>query len=326
MELFDFSQYTFGIAAIQCIVAVIIFFVTNWLGGHTPVDRGYVTLSLIAADDTMPAFNFVFKTLTPLAFLLANSYMIIVYYWLIRGLYYTLRGAFYLANWPVFMIYMAVSVGIAMLIYGFVDSIDSILPSKEAFRDQLWILIVIFIYQVINQLQIDREGTEKRKHKYILKQAKLFKSKYGSIISSGCESLVDEGLVISIMIVENYNRPWLVRCVEYVVFFFRRKRMSLGIMQVKTSKFITEKQSVELGVERIVALRKHYIQELYAALSNYEKSLSNLINFVANEYNGYGDAYANEVEEIFYALYKDVFPNLWNIDPKEALQHKRKDI
>ena len=104
MELFDFSQYSFGIAVIQIVVAGVMFFVTNWLGGHTPVDRGYVTLSLIAADDTMPAFNFVFKTLTPLvqyilfialcqivtpfAFLLANSYMIIVYYWLYRGLYY----------------------------------------------------------------------------------------------------------------------------------------------------------------------------------------------------------------------------------------------
>ena len=124
MELFDFSQYSLGIAAIQGVVTVIMFFVTNWLGGHTPVDRGYVTLSLIAADDTMPAFNFVFKTLTPLvqyiffialfqlvtplAFLLANSYMIIVYYWLLRGLYYILRGAFHLANWPVFFLYMKI--------------------------------------------------------------------------------------------------------------------------------------------------------------------------------------------------------------------------
>ncbi len=66
MEWLDFSQYTWWIALIQAVIAGVMFFVTNWLGGHTPVDRGYVTLSLIAADDTMPAFNFVFKTLTPL--------------------------------------------------------------------------------------------------------------------------------------------------------------------------------------------------------------------------------------------------------------------
>ena len=211
MELFDFSQYSFGIAAIQGIVALIMFFVTNWLGGHTPVDRGYVTLSLIAADDTMPAFNFVFKTLTPLvqyilfialcqivtplAFLLANSYMIIVYYWLYRGLYYILRGAFHLANWPIFLLYMIVSVGIAIWIYGFVESVDSILPGKEALRDQLWILIAIFVYQVVNGLQINRTGTEDRKHRYALRKYHEFAKKYSDIVDANCEYVVDADLL-----------------------------------------------------------------------------------------------------------------------------------
>ena len=128
------------------------------------------------------------------------------------------------------------------------------------------------------------------------------------------------------MIVENYNRPWLARCVEYIVFFLHKKKMSLGIMQVKTSDFITEKQSVELGTEKIVALRKYYIEERYATLNNYEKSLSHLITYVANEYNGYGDTYANEVETIFHTLYEDAFPRLWDVDSKDALQYKRKDV
>ena len=200
------------------------------------------------------------------------------------------------------------------------------LPSKEALRDQLWILIVIFVYQVINQLHIDRDGIEERKRKYILKQKELFMSKYGAIISSRCETLIDEGLVYSTMIMENYNRPWLLRCAEYFVFLIRRKRMSLGIMQVKTSNFITEKQSVELGSEKIVALRKYYMEERYAALNNYEKSLPHLISYVANEYNGYGETYANEVETIFHTLYEDIFPRLWEVDTKDALQYKRKEV
>lgn len=340
MELFDFSQYSLGIAAIQGVVAVIMFFVTNWLGGHTPVDRGYVTLSLIAADDTMPAFNFVFKTLTPLvqyiffialfqlvtplAFLLANSYMIIVYYWLLRGLYYILRGAFYLANWLVFFLYMIVSVGIAIWIYRFAESVDSILPGKEALRDQLWILIAIFVYQVINGLRINRTGTEDRKHRYALRKYREFKKKYSEVVGANCEYVVDADLLYAIMIVENYNRPPLVRMVENLKFRLTHKRMSLGIMQVQTDKMIDDKESIKLAAEIITKLREEYIQ-------NREKEseslgmLSGYIYNIADKYIGGNWEYADEVQEIFEVINSMQIKEAYNVTLKEALSYKMPD-
>ena len=338
MELFDFSQYSFGIAAIQGIVALIMFFVTNWLGGHTPVDRGYVTLSLIAADDTMPAFNFVFKTLTPLvqyilfialcqivtplAFLLANSYMIIVYYWLYRGLYYILRGAFHLANWPIFLLYMIVSVGIAIWIYGFVESVDSILPDKEALRDQLWILIAIFVYQVVNGLQINRTGTEDRKHRYALSKYHEFAKKYSEVVDANCEYEVDADLLYAIMIVENYNRPPLVRMVENLKFRLSHKRMSLGIMQVKTDKMIDDKESIRQAAGIISKLRQEYIgnrnEEEVGALGR----LGSYIHTLAEKYNGGNWEYAREVREIFETINSMHIKDVYDVDLKDALSYK----
>lgn len=338
MELFDFSQYSFGIAAIQGIVALIMFFVTNWLGGHTPVDRGYVTLSLIAADDTMPAFNFVFKTLTPLvqyilfialcqivtplAFLLANSYMIIVYYWLYRGLYYILRGAFHLANWPIFLLYMIVSVGIAIWIYGFVESVDSILPDKEALRDQLWILIAIFVYQVVNGLQINRTGTEDRKHRYALSKYHEFAKKYSEVVDANCEYEVDADLLYAIMIVENYNRPPLVRMVENLKFRLSHKRMSLGIMQVKTDKMIDDKESIRQAAGIISKLRQEYIgnrnEEELGALGR----LGSYIHTLAEKYNGGNWEYAREVREIFETINSMHIKDVYDVDLKDALSYK----
>lgn len=338
MELFDFSQYSFGIAAIQGIVALIMFFVTNWLGGHTPVDRGYVTLSLIAADDTMPAFNFVFKTLTPLvqyilfialcqivtplAFLLANSYMIIVYYWLYRGLYYILRGAFHLANWPIFLLYMIVSVGIAIWIYGFVESVDSILPDKEALRDQLWILIAIFVYQVVNGLQINRTGTEDRKHRYALSKYHEFAKKYSEVVDANCEYEVDADLLYAIMIVENYNRPPLVRMVENLKFRLSHKRMSLGIMQVKTDKMIDDKESIRQAAGIISKLRQEYIgnrnEEELGALER----LGSYIHTLAEKYNGGNWEYAREVREIFETINSMHIKDVYDVDLKDALSYK----
>jgi len=338
MELFDFSQYPFGIAAIQGIVALIMFFVTNWLGGHTPVDRGYVTLSLIAEDDTMPAFNFVFKTLTPLvqyilfialcqiitpfAFLLANSYMIIVYYWIYRGLYYICRGAFHLANWPIFMLYMIVSVGIAIWIYGFVESLDSILPGKEALRDQLWILIAIFVYQVVNGLQINRTGTEDRKHRYALRKYHEFVKKYSEVVDANCEYEVDADLLYAIMIVENYNRPPLVRMVENQKFRLSHKRMSLGIMQVKTDKMIDDKESIRQAAGIISKLRQEYIgnrnEDELGALGR----LGSYIHTLAEKYNGGNWEYAREVREIFETINSMHIKDVYDVDLMDALSYK----
>lgn len=338
MELFDFSHYTIGIAAIQCIVAGIIFFVTNWLGGHTPTNRGYVTLSLIAADDTMPAFNFVFKTLTPLvqyillialfqlvtplAFLLANSYMIIVYYWLYRGLYYILRGAFHLANWPIFFLYMIVSIGIAIWIYGFVESVDSILPEREALRDQLWILIAIFVYQVVNGLRINRTGTEDRKHRYALRKYHEFKCKYSKVVDANCEYVVDADLLYAIMIVEDYNRPLLVRKVENLKFRMTHKRMSLGIMQVQTDKIIDDKESIRQAAGIIKKLRKEYIGDRKEEEFDSLGMLSRYVNTVAEKYNGGNWEYASEVQEIFEVINSMQIKDVYNVHLKDALAYK----
>ena len=96
-----------------------------------------------------------------------------------------------MANWPIFFLYMIVSVGIAIWIYSFAESVDSILPGKEALRDQLWILIAIFVYQVVNGLRINRKGTEDRKHRYALRKYHEFKKKYSEMVDANCEYVVD---------------------------------------------------------------------------------------------------------------------------------------
>lgn len=339
MDLFDFSQYTWWCAAIQSVVAFVIYYITNWLGGHTPASRGYMSLSLVIEEDTMPAFNFIFKTLTPivlyifymaicqssasLTFMACNSYMVIVYYWVWRLLYYIFHGILCLVNWLTFFMYIIVTIGLAMILYSYAESVDTILPSKNALRDQLWILIAIFVYQVLNNLRINRAETEERKRRYVLHKHAEFQKKYGDVISADCDTLVDEGLVYSIMIMENYNRPPFIRLIEDVKFCITHKKMSLGLMQVKTIEYIGDKESVRRAIGIIVGKRKEYIRQVrLLSKEHYKKSLSSLIEYVANEYNGSGDNYANEVEEIFKIIYGEAFPDIWKLNVFTALRVK----
>lgn len=339
MDILNFSNYTCGVAAIQMVVAYLIYYITNWLGGHTPEERGYMTLSLIAEQDTMPAFNFIFKTLTPIVLYIfyivvcqsiecmglfrTNSYVIILYYWLWRFLYYTIHDVWRLVNWKTLFLYIAVTMTLAICIYRFSENVKSMLPDAESLRDQLWILIAIFVYEVLNKLDINREETVDRKNRYILTKYAAFKKEYGYIISNQCKTLVDEGLVYSIMIVENYNRPYMIRMFEYLVFLIKRRKMSLGIMQVKTQKFINDTQSVQLASQKIIDIREQFMKsEHYDTLNSYENRLGDMIRYIANEYNGGGENYASEVETIYRTIYNDVFPNLWAISAKDALEQQ----
>lgn len=336
-EILDFSNYTICVAIIQIIVAFVIYFITNWLGGYTPSDRGYMSLSLVIKEDTMPAFNFVFKTLTPIVLyilfvalcqnvdslhmLLNNNYLVIVYYWGWRIMYYVIHGVLRLVDWKTTAFYMAVTIGVAMLIYRHLGKVQTILPDLKTLRDQMWILMAIFIYQLLNKLQIDRDGSEQRKRKYILRMYAKLREQYGEIISSQCHNRVDEGLVYSIMIMENYNRPPVIRVVEYARFLLKRKKMSLGIMQVKTRQWISDRQSVHMGMEMIINLRQEYFKKVRPYKRNdFQKKLSSLVTYVANEYNGCGDDYANEVETIFSIINEDVFPHLWEVNIYDALR------
>ena len=59
-------------------------------------------------------------------------------------------------------------------------------------------------------------------------------------------------MVYAIMIYENFNRPKFVRWIEYVHFLVNTKPHTLGIMQVTTSKWINDRQSIILAIEKIL--------------------------------------------------------------------------
>lgn len=337
MDLFDFSQYGLGIAIMQFVVAGVIFYLTNWLGGHTPTDRGYITLSLIVEDDTMPAFNLLFKTLTPivqyilfvalfqtiswLTPLVINCYMIIVYYWLYRFGYYIFRGAFSLINWWMLLIYVVVTVSISIWVYSIIEEVQTIFPNAEALRDQMWILIVIFVYQVLNNLQIDRKGTEHRKERYALKKNREFRKKYNNIVKSHCEYVVDADMLFAIMIVENYNRPPLARFVENLKFRLSHKKMSLGIMQVKTTKLITNEDSIVEALHIITHLRKEYLEKY-----QYSELLRPYICYIAEKYNGGNELYIDEVVYVFEKINTLGIRSVYDVDLQDVLNMRNQTM
>lgn len=207
-----------------------------------------------------------------------------------------------LLDWRQIIIYWIVSIGLSVWIYKNIENVDNILPKGEALLEEMWLLIIVFLYSVINRMKFGESRAIKRKDTYISSRYEKFKSEYNDIIHPYFNNPTAEVLTYSIMIYEDFNRPFMIRMVENLKFFVTRKPHTLGIMQVTTDRYINDTESVRLAIQKIAGGINDYIRE------NSENSEAreevtiytcDLIYHIAALYNGGNPNYSAEIMQIF---------------------------
>ena len=317
-----FNNYTIDIAILQIFLSIILFFSINWLGEKS-ISVGYMQLSLTIKEDTAPAFNLLFKVISPIVFLILcaclfqevgldnynkNCFLIVIYYWIIRFLYILTTNRITLTNWSIFLLYASISITLSVFIYNILQKVDKILPNPQALLDQLWILIIIFLYSIFNKLQLSKEKTKKRKIKYIESRYKKFHYEYNKIIISQFKKPFYEALTYSIMIYEDFNRPAIIRYLEFASFFITKKTHTLGIMQIKTNKFINDEESIKLATNKILLDSREFFRTEF---KDYMKNNIQyyLISYITNKYNGGDYNYSNEIHFIYNIINEKFYGN-----------------
>ena len=154
----------------------------------------------------------------------------------------------------------------------------------------------VFLYSILNKVQISRDRTIKRKNDYINSRYKVFSQKYDTIIKEYFHNEFYEALTYSIMIYEDFNRPQIVRWIEYVRFWITSKPHTLGIMQVMSDEYIDNEESIRRAMRKI-------IDDSRGIMESYSGSPSPDANYVAyyiaREYNPGNYKYASEISDIF---------------------------
>ncbi len=308
-----FSDYSWTMTLIHLVTAIIMFFIVNWMGAKS-VSIGYLQMSIVVEEESFPAFNFLFKTIAPVIIMILfvalaqavhfdsftiHCYLIVVYYWIIRVCVVTLYGRRALTNWATQLLYWITSIGLSICVYKLIDKVDKILPDPESLRDEMWILIILFLYSTFNKMTFGRAGTIKRKEKYLNKTYSQLKSKYDKIISKECKNYFFIQVVYAIMIYENFNRPKIVRWIENIHFWITKKPHTLGIMQVMTSEMIDDEQSISLAINKIISDCENIIQEY--AKNEDRFYLDTVVAKIAGKYNK-DDDYVEEVGQIFSTI------------------------
>lgn len=129
-----------------------------------------------------------------------------------------------------------------------------------------------------------------------------------------------ESLIYSVIIYENFNRPPLFREVERFVFPFFSK--TLGVMQVKTVKRISDAESVLIGAEK---LKSKYLAEIPIAIKEFVDQGSDSppvghtlnatygpISEALKEYNA-DDDYISGVMQLQEEIVKRFYPSIEKI-------------
>lgn len=193
-----------------------------------------------------------------------NLFLIFVFTLIYEIIYvsYFLEKDFFEKNNSLLKFYIILIIIGYLLNQEFINRVDMVFLSGEDLRVILWFLAIIFIYQFIKDKELIK-NKENLCEKFgmsgegiVVSYAKL-KHKYYNEIKYDNKELVL--ILYSIMIFENYNRPAFLRKYDNFLFKLNGGSRKLGIMQVKSNKFISDFESIELvykKLEKIVEKKK----------------------------------------------------------------------
>lgn len=312
-------MYSLSLCLIHISLAFILFFMANWIGKHSEsLGLGYVSISLSIQDDNAPVFNFLYKVLAPVIYMIlaaalfqkigANSlnyciYWLVIDYWILRFLFVVVRGRLYLLNWKEQILYWISSIGLAVAVYSLFDKVD-LLPSSTSMIEELWLVIILFIYSVLNRIRPSQKRIAKRIDTYIEKKYCRFHSKYEHLLEGTSD--FQKAILYSIMIYEDFNRPKVARMFERILFRDSKSKHTFGIMQFMSDHVLSDQESIQLAKQRIASdAQLVYRNKLAKGIVYSGETVAELI---IQKYNPGDPLYGHRVCEVFSVVFTKFYP------------------
>ena len=306
---------------VQIIIGIGLFFIINFIGKHS-YSIGYMEISIFVKTEEAPAFNFLIRVLTPVVYLIIvssflyyfkfdkyvlNIYLVNIYYIIFRLIFNLATNRKLLLNWYRQFLYWVAIIVLSFFTYEKIIKIKAnILPDFTTISNELWIIILIFIFQITNNLRFSKEGTQKRKDNYLKNRYNYFKKPYGQLIRNITQNEILECIVYAVLIYEDFNRPKIARHIENLIFKLTKKPHTLGVMQVKSNKLISDFESVKLGTEKIVNSHKKYLETTTETENVLVEYFAN--EFIISEYNA-GTSYKEEVTDLTNIIKESFYKN-----------------
>ncbi len=291
---------TITTCCIYFLLSLLLFYTQNWIGSKT-YSIGYVHFSLLDDKEEAVSINYVLKVFGPVIYLIiiaaiiqniGHSYLLdniiyIIYFYVGLRVFYIIayeRAA--IVNWLKVIVYYFSTIIISTYIHNnFINKVDVLLPDFSEIKNEIWLLIILFIYQVGNGFDAKKSSNEtyiaelpelkKRKKKYIIRNYKKLQNKYQKTINNITNSHKEDPfklIIYAILIYENFNRPRIVRFLERIWVKLFNKEATIGIMQVKSDVTISDEESIEQGTYFLYTQYLKYTKE-GKSYNNFRKTI-----------------------------------------------------
>ena len=316
---------------VHVLLAGLLFFLVNWVGGHS-ISSGYHQISLFEKVEDAPAFNVLFRVIAPLVFMILtaaiwytfglddfvrNYYTITIYYFLLRWLFNVLVGRALLIHWWRQLALALVTVMLSVGVYRAVlTSRTLLLPDPKQLRDQLWIIVILFLYHVVNRVSpIGGHDYVARRAAYVRAKYKAFRARFGDIVTAETQEQPLEVLAYAVLMYESFNRPPIYQFIESYILYPMGLSRTFGPMQFRSTTRLSADESVTLGIRKLKRDFAASNVEVYGPEVESGGTSGNwwdrkkVIDMTARKYNIRSD-YAHKVSGLFDQIADRYYPDL----------------
>ena len=185
-----------------------------------------------------------------------NIFLIVVFEIIFREFYYNYfsnKGS--LLNKKEYLIETIISILLSLVTYFyFINEVDRVLPKVEEARPFIWLLVIIFVYNILKKnininLSINESNFINRKKEYVIVEYARLKNTYYRIIRNKNEDI--NLLTYCIMIYENNKRPKYIREIDKIVNRFLNREIKYGITQEYSNKELTDEESIRITMKEL---------------------------------------------------------------------------
>lgn len=291
-----------GVLLLDFILAIPLFFFLNYFDGGKKKD-------MVSVNITHIVFPLVYMVLVAGIYstlgwnhLTDNLFFIPVFECILRTIYVNrFLNQDSLINHKYYYMINAITIFLSYLLYiGFISKVDSVLPSANEFRTEIWFLIIIFFYiSFKDRIHLDflkekSTFSDKREEYIVMSYAKL-KNQFRSVVEVKDNKNI-ETLLYAIMVYENLVTPPAMRKFHSYIYRFTNREVKSGIMQLESKTYLTDKESIALSSKKLRRITDKMKQDKKLKLTGDKKQEYILMKYKNNM------EYAKNVLAIYHVI------------------------
>lgn len=220
-----------------------------------------------------------------------NVFIITIFYWIAKMIYISnFLGRDYFQDKRDFKLSLILIIVSFIINKYVINKVNSIFLSPSENKIVVWIFVFIYLYKFISNRNVNSNESDIFSKEKLISKKNIIVS-YAKLRLKFDEEIVNKEplmrvVIYTIMVYENYKRPFIFRKIDNLLFKINNNSRKLGIMQVQSKKQIDDIDSIRLVCKKIDSIydKKKNLKKKddigFLVLNSYYKSINKEIEFI----------------------------------------------